>query len=106
MKKGIINHKMKEAGNIESRPEQIRLNKIICKTFFDCEVRMEYPVLSDGILVAKLDVAVVTRRIGYRIMGKSHTPNDPDDLAQRERLERLGWQIHDVWWDINPELWE
>ena len=104
-KKGIIKHKMKESGNTEARPEQIKLNKIIAKTFFDCEVRMEYPVYSDGILVAKIDVAVVTRRIAYRIMGKSHIPGDPDDLTQKERLEKLGWQVNDIWWDLNPELW-
>ena len=105
-KKGIINHKMKEAGNTEARKEQIKLNKIIRSIFFDSEVRMEYKVYSDGVLVANIDVAVVDKRIAYRIMGKSHAINDPDDIEQRVRLERLGWLVHDIWWDISPELWE
>lgn len=106
MKKGIINHKMKESGNTEARPEQIKLNKIVRNIFFDCEVRMEYPVLSDGLLVAKLDVAVVTKRIGYRIMGESHTPDDPYDKAQKERLEKMGWMVWDIWYDLNSGLWK
>lgn len=97
---------MEKAGNKEARPEQIRLNKLLIKSFWMDEVRMEYPVYSGGVPIAVIDIANVDKRLAYRIMGESHSSDDFGDNLQRERLEKLGWKVIDIWKDINEWLWE
>lgn len=62
----------------------------------------EYPVYaSDGSLLARLDLAEPTLKIGLECQSwRWHATPDAQhrDARRKGRLRRLGWEIIDVWW--------
>lgn len=61
----------------------------------------EYPVMHDGRVVAALDLAEPTRRVGVECQSVAHHGIAPDayrDARRRRMLRRLGWRVVEVWW--------
>jgi len=104
MTKNWAKIKMREKGETEYRHEQFVLQEYFKVYAPQLRIEMEYPVHStDGLLLAKIDLADLTNKIAWRLDGDSHTNPDKDD-RQKKALELRDWIVIDIKkdsWDWN-----
>ena len=104
-------------GKKDYTKSELRLYKELRETWFKDlpieevidNLKTQYTVYMDGKKLAILDICIPSAKIAVRVNGGVHgvsfAPTWRDEL-QKDRLEKLGYSVMDIYEDERPDLWE
>jgi len=102
-RKSHINHNMREQGNSERRPENLRFHKLLMLGYPNDHIAMEYKIPG-----ASIDHANVTKKIAWELDGDYHITKKGQwfkDKLREERLIKDGWRVYRIKKWKHPRLW-